>query len=129
MNISNKDFEEICQTALVTSYPRMFTDIPYEKEISEWLNKHEIISNTQYKDLAPEIEARYKLINKILDKSKIKQVLELASGYSSRGLIYSQKGYKYIELDLEPISKNKQQLVNYFLGTNHDNLIIQSGKH
>lgn len=31
------NFESISPTAIVTSYPRTFTDIPYEKEIYQWL--------------------------------------------------------------------------------------------
>lgn len=111
MNIDNKDFEKISSTAIVTSYPRIFTDIPYEKEIYEWLNNHcneNVILN---KMLAPEIEARYKLISKLLDNSKITQVLELASGYSSRGLIYSNKGYNYVEMDLENVCNNKINII------------------
>lgn len=110
--INDKDYEEISPTAIVTSYPRIFTDIPYEKEIYNWLEKHCNENITLNKMLAPEIEARYKLINKILDNYNIKQVLELASGYSSRGLIYSKKGYNYIELDLENVSKNKKEILN-----------------
>ena len=30
MNINDKEYEEISATAIVTSYPRIFTDIPYE---------------------------------------------------------------------------------------------------
>ena len=114
-----EDFESISPTAILTSYPRTFTDIPYEKEIYEWLNKN---CNTNVKlnrMLAPEIEARYKLINKLLDKSDIKQVLELAAGYSSRGLIYSQKGYNYVELDLLSVSNNKKKLLNDLCKTNN----------
>ena len=107
MNIDNKDFEKISSTAIVTSYPRTFTDIPYEKEIYEWLNKHCNEKVTLNKMLAPEIEARYKLISKLLNDSKVIQVLELASGYSSRGLIYSDKGYNYVEMDLENVCDNK----------------------
>ena len=33
-------FESIIPTALVTSYTRIFTDIPHEKEIYEWLSKN-----------------------------------------------------------------------------------------
>ena len=33
MEINNKEYESISKTAIVTSYPRTFTDIPYEKEI------------------------------------------------------------------------------------------------
>lgn len=106
------NFKSISPTAILTSYPRTFTDIPYEKEIYNWLNtncKEDIKLN---KLLAPEIEARYKLINKLLDKLNIGQVLELAAGYSSRGLIYSKKGYKYVEMDLDKVSKNKISLLN-----------------
>ena len=105
--INDKDYEEISPTAIVTSYPRTFTDIPYEKEIYSWLSTHCNQEVTLQKRLAPEIEARYKLTNKLLDKLNVKQVLELAAGYSSRGLIYSQKGYNYVEMDLTNVSKNK----------------------
>lgn len=111
-SITDKDYEEISSTAIVTSYPRIFTDIPYEKEIYNWLEKHCSEKVTLNKMLAPEIEARYKLINKLLDKYNIKQVLELAAGYSSRGLIYSKKGYHYIELDLKNVLKNKKEILN-----------------
>ena len=111
--INDKDYEEITPTAVVTSYPRIFTDIPYEKEIYNWLENHCNEEVTLNKMLAPEIEARYKLTSKLLDRYRIKQVLELAAGYSSRGLIYSKKGYNYIELDLENVSKNKIEILNY----------------
>ena len=84
-----ENFETISPTAILTSYPRTFTDIPYEKEIYNWLNKNCNKDVNLNKLLAPEIEARYKLIDKLINKSNINQVLELAAGYSSRGLIYS----------------------------------------
>ena len=108
-NIDDKNYETISPTAIVTSYPRTFTDIPYEKEIYNWLNKNCKEEVTLNKMLAPELEARYKLTNIILNKLNISQVLELASGYTSRGLIYSKKGYNYIEMDLENVSKNKRR--------------------
>lgn len=104
-------FESISPTAILTSYPRTFTDIPYEKEIYNWIDMNCLEKPTLDKNLAPEIEARYKLINKLLNDTNIKQVLEIASGYSSRGMIYSQKGYNYIEMDLENIVINKRKIV------------------
>lgn len=127
MNVNDKDFEEISPTAIVTSYPRTFTDIPYEKEIYKWLENHCNEEVTLNKMLAPEIEARYKLTNKLLDEYGIKQVLELAAGYSSRGLIYSKKGYNYIEMDLENVSKNKINLLNSIEQDIPNNLKITSG--
>lgn len=125
--IDDKDYEEICPTAIVTSYPRIFTDIPYEKEIYNWLESHCNEEVTLNKLLAPEIESRYRLINKLLDNSNIKQVLELAAGYTSRGLIYSKKGYNYVELDLENISKNKKEILKSIEKNIPKNLNIVSG--
>lgn len=125
--INDNDYEEISPTAIVTSYPRTFTDIPYEKDIYSWLSKNCTQEVTLQKRLAPEIEARYKLTNKLLDKLNVNQVLELAAGYSSRGLIYSQKGYKYVEMDLENVSKNKTALLTSISSNIPKNLKIVSG--
>ena len=121
------NFESISPTAIVTSYPRTFTDIPYEKEIYQWLQKNCKNNNVKLnKLLAPEIEARYKLTNKILDDLNIKQVVEIAAGYSSRGLIYAEKGYEYIEMDLEKVAKNKIKLLKD-IASIPNNLHITSG--
>ena len=125
--INDKEYEEISPTAIVTSYPRIFTDIPYEKEIYHWLESNCHKEVTLNKMLAPEIEARYKLINKLLDQSNSKQVLELAAGYSSRGLVYSKKGYNYIEMDLEDVSKNKQKLLKSIVQDIPEHLKIVHG--
>lgn len=125
--INDKDYEEISPTAIVTSYPRIFTDIPYEKGIYNWLENHCNEEVTLNKMLAPEIEARYKLTNKLLDKYRIKQVLELAAGYSSRGLFYSQQGYNYVELDLENVTKNKKEILHSIEKNIPKNLNIISG--
>lgn len=123
----NKNYEEISPTAIVTSYPRIFTDIPYEKEIHNWLssNVHQDVKLT--KELAPEIEARYKLVSKLLDKTKITQVLELAAGYTSRGLNYSKKGYTYIEMDLAEVSNNKKRALDSLETDTPENLKLLVG--
>ena len=105
-------YESISPTAILTAYPRMFTDIPYEKEIYKWLSKNCNENVKLNKLLAPEIEARYKLTNKLFEDTGIEQVLELAAGYCSRGLIYSKKGIRYVEMDLESVSNNKINLLN-----------------
>ena len=76
--------------------------------------------------MAPEIEARYKLTDKIMSKLNIKQVLELAAGYSSRGLIYSEKDYNYVEMDLDIVTKNKEKMINEIFKINN-NLHLVSG--
>ncbi len=121
------NFESISPTAIVTSYPRTFTDIPYEKEIYQWLQKNCKGNDVKLnKLLAPEIEARYKLTNKILDDLNIQQVVEIAAGYSSRGIIYAKKGYEYIEMDLDEVAKNKVKLLKDIVNI-PNNLHITSG--
>lgn len=121
-------FESISPTAIMTSYPRIFTDIPYEKESYNWLSKNcdKVNEVKLNKMLAPEIEARYKLINKLLDTLEIKQIFEIAAGYSSRGLIYSKNDFTYVEMDLESVTKNKVKLLND-IDTINNKLHIVSG--
>jgi hypothetical protein len=79
------DFETISPTAILTAYPRIFTDIPYAQEIFDELKKRvEITDDLINKLIAPELEARYKLINKLLEQNNIKQIIEIAAGYSQR---------------------------------------------
>lgn len=107
----NGEYESIIPTAIVTSYPRIFTDIPYEKEIYSKIGEENVKKVFLDKMLAPELEARYKLANKLLNATNIKQVLELASGYSSRGLDYSKKGYTYVEMDLPLMIEEKRRIL------------------
>lgn len=107
----DKEFESVSPTAIITSYPRIFTDIPYEKEIYSILSK-DSVEVPLNKMIAPQIEARYRLIDKMIDKYGYKQILELAAGYSSRGLNYSLKGYNYVELDLDNIVIDKRKILN-----------------
>ncbi len=121
------NFESISPTAIVTAYPRQFMDIPYEREIYGWLKENCKDNDIKLnKLLAPEIEARYKLTNKILNDLNIEQVVEIAAGYSSRGIIYAEKEYEYIEMDLEEVAKNKVRLLKDIANI-PNNLHITSG--
>lgn len=126
MEINDKDYEGVSLTAFVTAYPRRYTNILYEKEINDWIDRNYNNDLVLNKELAPEIEARTKLIDKILDKSNIKQVLELACGYSSRGLRYSNKGYNYVEMDLEGIISEKKKIIKG-IGLENTSLNLVSG--
>lgn len=124
---SDTDFTSIETTALVTSYPRTLTDIPYEKEIFAELQKKETKDIPLQKELAPSIEARYKLINKLIEQKEANQVLELAAGYSSRGLNFALCGKTFIEMDLESISKNKTAILQSIVKELPNNLHILTG--
>lgn len=121
----NEDFESISPTAILTAYPRTLTDIPYSKEIFDELSKRVNVTDNLINDLlAVTSEARYKLIDKILNQYDYKQVIEIASGYSQRGIIFAKKGINYIEFDLESVCNIKKEIINSITGMPKDLHII-----
>ena len=123
------DFASIIPTALHTLYPLVFTDIPYSKDMLNALEKlHGFPENLKNKNLAIELEARYKLTDKLLMDSKINQVVELACGYTTRGLSLCEKNseMQYVEVDLPYVIETKTKLINTFTKI-PDNLKLCSG--
>lgn len=117
---NNQDsFEKVIPTARMVAYRRTFSDIPYSIEIFEALeeikkrnNYDEIPSDLKKPELSPQFEARHKLIDKLIYQTNSEQVLELASGFSSRGLSMSQEhNFNYVELDLPTVIKEKKQII------------------
>lgn len=113
--VDDSKFDEIIPTAILTAYPRTLSDIPYSQEIfDELLQQHhgEIDENLIVDRLAAELEARSKLIDKLLKTTETAQVLELAAGFSSRGLIFTQKpNTQYVELDLPDLARVKKEII------------------
>ncbi|MFA7717116.1 MAG: class I SAM-dependent methyltransferase [Candidatus Absconditabacterales bacterium] len=103
----------------MVAYRRTFTDIPYSAEIFEILEKirkrndyEAIPSDLKKPELAPQFEARHKLIDKLIYQTHSDQILELASGFSSRGLSMSRENnFHYVELDLPTVVKEKEQII------------------
>lgn len=60
---------------------------------------------------APIIEARYKLIDKLLLESNVQQVIELAAGVLPRGLLLSKQGFVYVETELPKVLKIKKEVL------------------
>lgn len=117
MKNRQKSFEKVIPTALMAAYRRTFADIPYSSEIFENLKK--ISGKNNYEDIpfdlkkpAPQFEARHKLIDKLIYETNSDQVLELASGFSSRGLSMSKENnFNYVELDLPSVIQKKEQII------------------
>lgn len=108
-------FSSIMPTALLTAYPKTFSDIPYAEQVMDYLSANLVIRPELIVDrLAPEIEARYKLMDRLLKEQEIGQILELAAGYSTRGLAFANDGYMYVELDLEEVVYNKRAALRSF---------------
>jgi len=111
--MSDKEYESIIPTAILTAYPRSLTDIPYAKEMFDELNKEHIAEDLTLDKLALELEARYKLINKLFMETDIDQVLEVAAGYSTRGLDFvANRKINYVELDLKEVADKKKRLIS-----------------
>lgn len=113
--IDDSKFNEIMPTAILTAYPRTFSDIPYSHEIFDELLRSygEIDKSLIIDSLAVELEARGKLIDKLLSTREATQVLELAAGFSSRGLVFTQNSdTQYVELDLPDIAQLKEKVIN-----------------
>lgn len=118
-DFDDRNYESIIPTAYVTAYPRIFTGTPYWKEIFDQLELlldeegiPKIAEDSKIIRLAPELESRYLLINKLLEQSGVKQVLELAAGLSPRGLIMTaDSSVKYTELDLPSMAHMKKKIL------------------
>lgn len=111
--IKDSDFESIIPTALHTAYPLIFTDIPYSQEIFDKLSENGFADNLKNDKLAFELEARHKLIDKFVKESGVKQILEIASGFTASGLniCKSDSNVKYIEFDLPKVIQKKKQIL------------------
>jgi O-methyltransferase involved in polyketide biosynthesis len=124
------DYSKISITAKLVAYFRQFSDIPFASEVAEYVHARdaliEIASKLdartdmqnpgelpdEGKFYAPLLEARYKSIVQLIHKTGMDQVLELASGFSLRGLAMSAtSGLTYIESDLQGINDEKNRLV------------------
>lgn len=137
MKITNKirnDFESIIPTALHTLYPLTFTDIPFSNEIYSELCKMGFPNALKNDKITFEIEARYKLIDKFLKEFNITQILELASGFTPRGLNFclANKDIVYVEVDLPQVIEKKKNILNnianlpnnlYFVAGNALNMV------
>ncbi len=115
-------FEKVSLTAQLAAYMRQFSDIPFAGDVAELLHSREVFEallrghDMRPDDLlwyAPIFEVRYKSATAAIRRSGCRQVLELASGLSLRGLAMSRDAdVNYIESDLAGISAEKAQLVD-----------------
>ena len=119
--VNDKDYEGIIPTATTTLYPLIFTDIPYVQETFSFLESRKKTEYLPEKVLAVELEARYKLTDKFLVEEAITQVIELASGFLSRGLEFCKRNQKakYLELDLPQVMQLKTECFKDWLWQNN----------
>jgi O-methyltransferase involved in polyketide biosynthesis len=110
--------EKSSHTADGVAYRRLFTDIPLAKEIWDILAKSqgrlddEQLQKMMNRRMLSFFEARYLKTDIELQKSGIKQILELAPGFSSRGIVMAEDpDVVYVELDLAGKMNTKKEIV------------------
>jgi len=118
--MSTENFDKVSMTATFVAYWRQYTDIPFAKDIAHLINANEKIETflrlhdiirDEIRWYAPLFEIRHKSIEEMIRKSGIKQVLELASGLSFRGLAFAQDpDISYVETDLDGLTEEKRVL-------------------
>ncbi len=116
------DPSHISMTAKLAAYYRQFTDIPFAAEAAgrigaadafEQLVRDHGLNREQLTFYAPMFEARYKSITELIRTSAATQVLELASGYSLRGLdLTRHAAIRYVETDLAAVVETKRALLD-----------------
>jgi O-methyltransferase involved in polyketide biosynthesis len=120
------DHSRISFTAKIVAYYRQFTDIPFAEETARRIGADEAFTElvrahgldpAMLRFYAIAFEARYKSIGRLLREAATTQVLELASGFSLRGLDLAQRGFRYVEMDLAGVVAEKRLLLNEVRGT------------
>jgi O-methyltransferase involved in polyketide biosynthesis len=115
------DSSLISVTAKLAAYYRQFSDIPFAQEVAkrigadaafEQILREHGLQREKLTFYAPMFEARYKSITQLILQSGASQVLELASGYSLRGLDLTRSGgLRYVETDLPDVVAAKLSLL------------------
>jgi len=115
-------YDGIIPTGWLTAYGRTFTDIPYSQAMFDELEairvaagSTEILVKMKDTKFAPQFEARHKLLDKLIKGTGIKQVLEIASGLSTRGLDITADGsVEYVAVDLPTMMADKRKILANF---------------
>jgi O-methyltransferase involved in polyketide biosynthesis len=88
------------RTAELIEYPQPFTPDYTRRDLTFW-------GRTMH------MESRYRSIDQLLEGLPVKNILELSSGYSFRGLeAAKQKGIYYIDTDLPEMIEAKQKMLD-----------------
>jgi len=116
------DYSKISITAKLTAYMRQFSDIPFASNVAKIIDAKATIDDLlQEHNLKIEslhwyallFEARYKSISSMILQEDTPQIIELASGFSLRGLFMAHKyGISYLETDLADLNTGKEAILD-----------------
>lgn len=106
------------QTAKLTSYWLELAGLPEAVEYSRLIHLDQeldpkmILHSRDMCFLNPVIhEIRYGSINAFIERSGCRNILDIACGYSPRGLLFARKGYHYVGADLPVVAEQLCEVV------------------
>jgi O-methyltransferase involved in polyketide biosynthesis len=115
----NHNFNTISPSAKSLLLLKGHTDIPFARQMAELIESpHKYSPDFAKRDISfwssiLHFEKRYKSIDQLLQDLPVKNVLELSSGYSLRGLEASErKGIHYIDTDLSDVITMKKNIID-----------------
>ncbi|PSL44365.1 hypothetical protein CLV51_106231 [Chitinophaga niastensis] len=118
METTHRDYSTISPSAKSLLLLKGLTNIPFAREAAALMlspeQYHPDFSNKEVPFWARVVhfENRYWSINQLLTELPIKNILELSSGFSFRGLeTIKQDGYHYIDTDLPELMTTKQDFI------------------
>jgi len=108
-------FSRVASTAYSVARSRALSDIPFAKKIAKWMgeelnDENRVVSDAFEPKRVITIEARYKLLDKLILQYNKGQVLELACGLLPRGYLFSKQGIIYVETDLSNLVSLKKKM-------------------
>ncbi len=142
MQAKAHEMDKVSSTADGVAARRTAMGIPYAQVIYSTLlesitdvgEKAELwnVFNPSNVSLVPFFEARYRILDKLLDEVRVGNILEIAAGLTPRGLIWTHNPkYKYVEFDLPKKSEQKRKIVETIIGRygvgTRANLYIEGG--
>jgi O-methyltransferase involved in polyketide biosynthesis len=124
-NSDKRDYSSISPSARQLLLLKGFTKIPFVKEAAQlMLAPKEYIANLDnmdfpFKARLMHFEWRYRSMDQLLDGLPVKNVLELSSGFSFRGLdLIQHKDVFYIDTDLPEVIDTKKNFVEGLTSSN-----------
>jgi hypothetical protein len=112
-------YAHISPTAKLVAECRRSTDLPFAARIADAIGARDTVrAGLDGADLSPGVrlwmamlaEARYKSLQRAIERSGCDQVLELAAGFAFRGAAMASPALRYVETDLPAVHAERERL-------------------
>ena len=117
--LPERDYNSISSSARALLLLKGYTNIPFARKVAELISLPEhyepdfTIADFTFWARVMHFDVRYRAIDQLLHGLKVKNILELSSGFSFRGLQTVQEEHiHYIDTDLPDLMNTKRQLIS-----------------